>query len=86
MKNEQTLHEKTLTFWLKDTLCICKSTMQMILLSILLHEGLIPLENSVYQQFSFYDHSPTSHLRLKIAMGKTGIGVEGGRKDTDLVP
>lgn len=58
----------------------------MILLSFPLHEGLIPLENSVYQQFSPSDHCPTSHLRLKIAIRETGIGVEGGRKDTDLVP
>lgn len=41
----------------------------------------IPRTNS-----SLYDHCPTSHPRLKTAVGETGIGVEGRRKDTDLVP
>lgn len=86
MKNEQTVYQRTLTFLLKDAVCIRKSTMQMIPLSFPLHEGLIPTENSVYQQFSHYDRCPTSHLRLKIPVGETGIRVEGGRKDTDLVP
>lgn len=86
MKNEHTVYQKILTFWLKDTLCICKSTMRMIPLSFPLCEGLIPPEKAAYQQFSLYDHCPTSHLRLKIAVGETCIGLEGGRKDTDLVP
>lgn len=63
-------YQKTLTFRLKGTLCICKFTMQIIPFHFLcvrdwFHRGVLCTISSVY------DHTPTSHLRLKIAVGGT---------------
>lgn len=63
-------YQKTLTFRLKGTLCICKSTMQIIPFHFLcvrdwFHRGVLCNISSVY------DHTPTSLLRLKIAVGGT---------------
>lgn len=64
-------YQKTLTFQLKGTLCICKSTMQIIPFNFLCVRDWFHWGSSVYHHSSVYDHTPTSHLRLKIAVGGT---------------